>query len=676
MGCSSSANVIERACLEATYKLDKLPLGHGSFGVVFKGVEKDTGKTVAVKQIAKVDCARYCLNCEVDIMRRFSCNKHITRFITSYETASHLQIVMEYVGGGDLFTVLEQIGTYSEKDAAEYTRSMAAALKYLHHNCVAHRDVKPENLLLRCYGRGELKLCDFGCAKVLKHQDDLMWSACGTWSYAAPEVLKVRITNNGSYTLRCDLFAVGVILFFLLAGYHPFDVDGRRTSDEIQSYVCSGHWSFEDASWSSVDPSSKEIVASLLEINPSKRFTAEQLLSHKWVDGFRCSTRRSRRISSHRECIQMQDAGTSRKSPKSPSMDTSNELARIDMSKNDGHRESARAYGEESATIVPEPWPGNVCTHDLKLGRVSMESLASTATPSESVSISPPCSTSLAELARDSKQKGQPLSKNLSKSLKDSARYSNRRGKPSSTRARKSSKFSTRDSKRGVDGYIVIDLVPLRNAKCKMRESKQKGNKMRQSAQPHTAIGPNDSSGAFQLESGSAHVLRRTSGQSDAYSDFFDAEITRSYDFSVPSGSVASAASYCCSEVPFREANTFDVADVIRYKNPTGRSASTLTENGNMHRIVVGSLMAKVGHEDGQPKREESKGRVHATGRKSNSNFRVETDRKVSVSFRRDGKKGANPLRKRPSRIKKQLALKTRDGGRGLGKLGSEAWFF
>jgi hypothetical protein len=206
------------------------------------------------------------------------------------------------------------------------------------------------------------------------------------------------------------MFSVGVILFFLLAGYHPFDVDGQRTSEEIESSICSGSWHFDHETWSWVDPSSKNVVVSLLEVDPLKRMTAPQLRLHKWIEGSRCSALNNRRITVYRDYGQAKNGGN--KCPKRKS----DEISSIGF--------GSDALGEDDTTIVAHAinleeyryGEGNhgaketcvekdTCSlvskkvfdsHDLScrtigdlvLGGASVDSSASTATPSESVKTS------------------------------------------------------------------------------------------------------------------------------------------------------------------------------------------------------------------------------------------------------------------------------------------------
>lgn len=162
---------------------------------------------------------------------------------------------------------------------------MGSAFAFCHSKNIIHRDLKPENLLLSSKGKdGKVKIGDFGLSKIVA-ENEMMRTACGTWAYCAPEVLRVRRDRVGSYDSKCDMFSVGVILFVILAGYHPFDPEGRNTDKQMQRLILAGTWNFDDPAWAEVSVKAKELITHLLEPDPASRYSAAQMLTHPWVKG-------------------------------------------------------------------------------------------------------------------------------------------------------------------------------------------------------------------------------------------------------------------------------------------------------------------------------------------------------------------------------------------------------
>ena len=126
---------------------------------------------------------------------------------------------MEYVDGGELFDHLATAGAYSEKDAAALLQQLAGAVALLHAQKLCHADIKPENLLLT--RDGQLKLVDFGLSTQVKKGAAQRMK--GTWVNWPPEAF----SKSYDVTLAADMWAIGVVAYIMLAGYHPFDcVDG------------------------------------------------------------------------------------------------------------------------------------------------------------------------------------------------------------------------------------------------------------------------------------------------------------------------------------------------------------------------------------------------------------------------------------------------------------------
>lgn len=148
------------------YKVGR-QLGRGSYGDVFYGEHRQTGLPVAVKRIAKKSNNRY-LEREVNVAKSIH-HANVVKTYDIFETAEYLYIVLEYMGGGELYEVLAESGTLSEKLASHVIRSILQALAYLHRHGIVHRDLKPENILCKSRDPNKLavKVADFGLAGLM-----------------------------------------------------------------------------------------------------------------------------------------------------------------------------------------------------------------------------------------------------------------------------------------------------------------------------------------------------------------------------------------------------------------------------------------------------------------------------------------------------------------------------
>lgn len=127
---------------------------------------------------------------------------------------------MEYANNGTLFNLMADVKSLSEKDAQFYFRQLVSAMIFCHSKCIAHRDLKLENLLLtstHC-----LKVSDFSFARYYHANERLSETFCGSNAYICPEILK-QISYR---PLLADVWSCGVILFALVTGYLPFDDTG------------------------------------------------------------------------------------------------------------------------------------------------------------------------------------------------------------------------------------------------------------------------------------------------------------------------------------------------------------------------------------------------------------------------------------------------------------------
>ncbi|CAG8697048.1 170_t:CDS:2, partial [Racocetra persica] len=187
-------------------------------------------------------------------------------------------LVTDLALGGELFDRICAKGSYYERDAANLIKSITEAVSYLHSNGIVHRDLKPENLLFTTADENsDLLIADFGLSRIIDSEKfHVLTTTCGTPGYMAPEIFK-----KSGHGKPVDMWAIGVITYFLLCGYPPFE---REDSYEEMQAILRADYKFEPPEyWEGITDCAKKFISSLLVINPDQRLTAEQALEHEWL---------------------------------------------------------------------------------------------------------------------------------------------------------------------------------------------------------------------------------------------------------------------------------------------------------------------------------------------------------------------------------------------------------
>ncbi|CAL5343884.1 unnamed protein product [Camellia sinensis] len=229
------------------------PISRGAFGRVFLARKRATGDLFAIKVLKKADMI--CKNAVESILAERDIlisvrNPFVVRFFYSFTCRENLYLVMEYLNGGDLYSLLRNLGCLDEDMARVYIAELVLALEYLHSLSVIHRDLKPDNLLIG--PDGHIKLTDFGLSKVglisstddfsgppvssttllgddepktaaqssTKREQRQKQSVVGTPDYLAPEILL-----GMGHGVTADWWSVGVILYELVVGIPPFNAE-------------------------------------------------------------------------------------------------------------------------------------------------------------------------------------------------------------------------------------------------------------------------------------------------------------------------------------------------------------------------------------------------------------------------------------------------------------------
>ncbi|KAJ0799313.1 putative protein kinase AGC-NDR family [Helianthus annuus] len=291
-------------------------IGKGAFGEVRICREKTTGNVYAMKKLKKSEMLRRGqvehVKAERNLLAEVDSNC-IVKLYCSFQDEEYLYLIMEYLPGGDMMTLLMRKDTLTEDEARFYVGETVLAIESIHKHNYIHRDIKPDNLLLDKFGH--MKLSDFGLCKPLdctnlqekdftaaknlsgalqsdgrpavprrtqqeqlqhwqRNRRMLAYSTVGTPDYIAPEVLLKK-----GYGMECDWWSLGAIMYEMLVGYPPLLF--RRT--HIVNWRT--HLKFPEEA--KLSPEAKDLICKLL-CNVEKRLGtkgAHEIKAHPWFKG-------------------------------------------------------------------------------------------------------------------------------------------------------------------------------------------------------------------------------------------------------------------------------------------------------------------------------------------------------------------------------------------------------
>lgn len=202
-------------------------LGTGSFGRVHLVRSVHNNRFYAIKVLKKVQIVRMRqVEHTNDERRMLKLVEHpfLIRMWGTFQDSRSLFMVMDYIEGGELFSLLRKSQRFPNPVAKFYAAEVTLALEYLHSHNIIYRDLKPENILLD--KNGHIKITDFGFAKEVP---DVTWTLCGTPDYIAPEVVTTK-----AYNKSVDWWSLGILIYEMLTGYTPFyDQTPMKTYENI-----------------------------------------------------------------------------------------------------------------------------------------------------------------------------------------------------------------------------------------------------------------------------------------------------------------------------------------------------------------------------------------------------------------------------------------------------------
>lgn len=274
--------------LNKYYLINDNKIGKGAFGVVFKANSiKDKNEIVAIKKVNKEKAGSgriKLLEQEVSLLKEVQ-HKNIIELFAVYETSNVLFMIMEYCESElGAFIKSKTDGFLDQNENRVLVRQLSSAIKYLHQNSIAHRDLKMENILVKTPESDtfQTKITDFGLAEkqsvsTQSGKREFLEQFCGTPVYMAPEILQKH-----SYSVKCDIWSLGLIVYESMTGQFAFERE-NLTDEDLVELIINADFNYDQRVLKQYPETARSMLKRMLQKDPAKRMTAGEILEWNWV---------------------------------------------------------------------------------------------------------------------------------------------------------------------------------------------------------------------------------------------------------------------------------------------------------------------------------------------------------------------------------------------------------
>ncbi|UJR34944.1 hypothetical protein I4U23_027722 [Adineta vaga] len=279
------SRLYDDATLDTRYEvLNKL--GEGTFGTVFRVRNKETDLFYAMKTIQKKPGNKIkasVLENEVKLLKEVN-HPNLIQLHEVLESSQNLYLIVELCEGGELGLHLKKIGPLPEETVKQIMSKLVNALYYLHKMDIVHRDLKLENILLKNIpmtktDEFDIRVTDFGLSskQSITNTDSLFNEYCGTPLYMAPEIL-----DNKNYSALCDVWALGIIMFYLITGRHPYIANNEQRLLEL---IRTQKLRYDSDKFKNLSSEGLAFLQGMIVFDTVHRRTMGELTVHPWLTG-------------------------------------------------------------------------------------------------------------------------------------------------------------------------------------------------------------------------------------------------------------------------------------------------------------------------------------------------------------------------------------------------------